>query len=149
MKKTVKSLFVLMIMAILLVGMTGCGDDEKSKKDKDEANESNNGTLVATKSGEDDFYGKYDERIEVTFKDGKAEKIVMTRELENENTAKSIEKVISYLNTEEGMKFEVEGKKIIITFDAKTYIAEQGIKDGDLSRDSFKKVLEEAGYTVK
>lgn len=147
MKKTVKSLFVLMIMAILLVGLAGCGDKEDSKKDDKKA--SNNDTLVATKSGEDDFFGKYDEKVEVSFKDDKADKIVMTRELESEETVKSIEKVIDYLNTDEGMKFEVEGNKVIITFDAETYIAEEGLDDDDLSRDAFKKDLESAGYTVK
>ena len=142
MKKTVKSLFIFMIMAILLVGMTGCGKEKTTKKDE-------NSNLVATKSGEDSTFGKYEERIEISFKDKKADKIVMTRDLEDEEIAKNLEKVISYLNTEEGIKFEVEGKKIIITFNADAYATEEGLDEEGLTRDSLKEELEKAGYTVE
>ena len=121
-------------MAVLLLALTGCGENKK---------------LVATKDGEDDFFGKYKETVEITFKDKKADKIVMTRELESEEVAKSIEKVIGYLNTDEGMKFEVNDKKVTITFKPEAYAKEEGLKDSDLSRDSLKKELEDAGYKVK
>jgi hypothetical protein len=134
MKKTAKSILLFMVMAILLLALTGCGENQK---------------LVATKSGEDDFFGKYEETVEITFKDKKADKIVMTRELEDEEVAKSIEKLIGYLNTDEGMKFEVDGKKVTITFKPEAYAKEEGLSDSDLSRKSLKKELEDAGYKVK
>lgn len=134
MKKTAKSILLFMVMAVLLLALTGCGENKK---------------LVATKDGEDDFFGKYKETVEITFKDKKADKIVMTRELESEEVAKSIEKVIGYLNTDEGMKFEVNDKKVTITFKPEAYAKEEGLKDSDLSRDSLKKELEDAGYKVK
>lgn len=134
MKKTAKSILLVMLMAILLLALTGCGENKK---------------LTATKDGEDDFFGKYKETIEITFKDKKADKIVMTRELEKEETAKSIEGLIEYLNTDEGMKFEVNGKKVTITFDPQAYAKEEGLKEDELTRDSLKKELEDSGYKVK
>ena len=61
MKKTAKSILLVMVMAVLLLALTGCGENKK---------------LVATKDGEDNFFGKYKETIEITFKDKKADKIV-------------------------------------------------------------------------
>ena len=134
MKKTAKSILLVMVMAVLLLALTGCGENKK---------------LVATKDGEDNFFGKYKETIEITFKDKKADKIVMTRELEDEETAKSIKELIGYLNTDEGMKFEVDGKKVTITCEPKSFAKELGLQDDDLSRESLKKDLEDEGYKVK
>ena len=117
MKKTAKSILLVMLMAILLLALTGCGENKK---------------LTATKDGEDDFFGKYKETIVITFKDKKADKIVMTRELEDEEVAKSISGLLEYLNTDEGMKFEVDGNKVTITFDPQAFADEEGLDEDDL-----------------
>lgn len=143
MKKTLKISVILAIIAMLMLTLTGCGNDSKKK--------SENNNLVATKSGEDSFFGKYEETVEISFKDDKADKIVMTRDLEDEEKAESISSVFEYLDESEmeGMKVERDGKKIIITLEPKTFAEQESLNDEDLSRDSLKKELEEDGYTIK
>ncbi len=145
MKKAIKISAILAIIAMLMLALTGCGKDESKNKS------SNNDNLVATKSGEDSFFGKYEETVEISFKDNKADKIVMTRELEDEEKAESISSVFEYLDESEmeGMKVERDGKKIIITLEPKTFAEQESLNDEDLSRDSLKKELEEDGYEIK
>ena len=145
MKKAIKISAILVIIAMLMLALTGCGKDESKNKS------SNNDNLVATKSGEDSFFGKYEETVEISFKDNKADKIVMTRELEDEEKAESISSVFEYLDESEmeGMKVERDGKKIIITLEPKTFAEQESLNDEDLSRDSLKKELEEDGYEIK
>ena len=145
MKKAIKISAILAIIAMLMLALTGCGKDESKNKS------SNNDNLVATKNGEDSFFGKYEETVEISFKDNKADKIVMTRELEDEEKAESISSVFEYLDESEmeGMKVERDGKKIIITLEPKTFAEQESLNDEDLSRDSLKKELEEDGYEIK
>ena len=151
MKKTVKNLFLVMVMAVLLFGLTACGDNDSSKKDEKNKEESKANVLVATKKGEDNFYGEYTETYEITFKDDKADKIVMTRELESEEKAENIAKVLEYLDESElqGMKIERDGNKIIITLDSEAFAAEEDVEEDELTKESLKKKLEDEGYTVK
>ena len=134
MKKTAKSILLVMVMAVLLLALTGCGENKK---------------LVATKDGEDNFFGKYKETIEITFKDKKADKIVMTRELEDEETVETVKGVLPYLNDEEGMKFEVKDNKVIITFDPQAYAEDEGLSVNELTKEAFEKELKDNGYTIK
>mgnify|MGYP004479203977 FL=1 len=133
MKKTAKSLLLVMVMAVLLLGLTGCGENKK---------------LVATKEDEDSTFGKYKETIEITFKDKKADKIVMTRELEDDKISE-FKDYIDYLNTDDSVKYEIDGNKLIITMDAKAYAESEDVSDEDLSRKSLKEELEDDGYKVK
>ena len=136
MKKTVKSLFLVVLMATLLLGLTACTNKNK---------------LVATKDGEDDFFGKYKETVEISFKDDKAETIVMTRELEDKEIADKLQQLIDSVGTEAlgGMDIKVEDNKVIMTLNPEEFAAEEDLDDEDLSRDSLKKELEEDGYKVK
>lgn len=135
MKKTLKGVFLFVVMAVMLLAMTGCGENNK---------------LVATKEGEESGFGKYKETIEVTFKDKKADQITMTRELEDQDKADSISKALEYLGADafNGMDVKVDGKKVIMTLNAKDFLGDD-VKDEDLSRDSIKKELEDDGYKVK
>jgi len=135
MKKTLKGVFLFVVMAVMLLAMTGCGENNK---------------LVATKEGEESGFGKYKETVEVTFKDKKADQITMTRELEDQDKADSISKALEYLGADafNGMDVKVDGKKVIMTLNAKDFLGDD-VKDEDLSRDSIKKELEDDGYKVK
>lgn len=135
MKKTLKGVFLFVVMAVMLLAMTGCGENNK---------------LVATKEGEETGFGKYKETVEVTFKDKKADQITMTRELEDQDKADSISKALEYLGADafNGMDVKVDGKKVIMTLNAKDFLGDD-VKDEDLSRDSIKKELEDDGYKVK
>lgn len=135
MKRTVKSIFLFLVMAVMLLALTGCGENKK---------------LVATKEGEESGFGKYKETVEVTFKDKKADKITMTRELEDQDKADSIAKALEYLGADafDGMDVKVDGKKVIMTLNAKDFLGDD-VKDEDLSRESIKKELEDDGYKVK
>lgn len=135
MKKTAKSILLVMVMAVLLFGLTACGKNK----------------LVATKDGEDNFFGKYKETIEITFKDNKADTIIMTRELEDKEVADNLAKLIDSVGTEAlgGMDIKVDGNKVIMTLNSEQFAAEENLDDEDLSRDSIKKELEKDGYKVK
>lgn len=135
MKKTVKSVFLFVVMAVMLLALTGCGENKK---------------LVATKDGEEAGFGKYKETVEITFKDKKADKITMTRELEDQDKADTIAKALETLGSDafDGMDVKVEGKKVIMTLTAKDFLG-SSVKDEDLSRESIKKELEDDGYKVK
>ena len=162
MKKFLSLILVILLLSGLLL-FTGCenndnNDGEKSSstvtdtnkidnKEKNAITDSNN--LVATKYAEDDFFGKYKETIVITFKNKQATMIVMTREIEDEEIAKSINSYIDELNQDSGMKFEVDGTNIIITLDQKAFADEEGLKESDLTIESLQKELEYDGYTIE
>ena len=137
MKKTVKSSLLVAVLAILLLALTGCGGNK----------------LVATKSESNELFGKYEEKIEITFKKDKVDKVVMTMEFENEDKAKGIAALYNMSKDEDmkDIKVEQKGKKLVMTMDAKAFTAQEGNKDDDssLTKESIKKSLEEAGYKVK
>lgn len=136
MKKTVKYLLVAFAMVVLLFSLTGCGSNK----------------LVATKTVEDEFFGKYEEKIEIEFKDDKAETIVWTMEFENEDDAESTASMFKLLEGDEefeGIEVEQKDNKVILTMDAQSFASQQDIDDGSLSKDEMKKSLEEEGYKVK
>ena len=136
MKKLVKGSLLLMVVAMILMALTGCGKNK----------------LIATKSNSADssLLGAYDEKIEVTFKNDKADKIVWTMEFEDENKAKSAAGLYQMASSEiEGLEVKQDGKKVVLNMSVKAFADSADMKDEDLSKDAFKKALEEQGYTVK
>lgn len=136
MKKLVKGSLLLMVVAMMLMALTGCGKNK----------------LVATKSNSADnsLLGAYDEKIEVTFKNDKADKIVWTMEFKDENKAKSAAGLYQMASSEiDGLEVKQDGKKVVLNMSVKAFADTADMKDEDLSRDAFKKALEEQGYTVK
>ena len=127
MKKTIKSSLLLIVMAVILFALTGCA----------------NSKLVATKSNSEGGM-KYEEKIEITFKNKLANKFKMTMEFEDESTAKMLGE---YLKDEEG--FKQDGKKIIYEMNVEEYAKQEGVKKEELTRDYLKKELEKDGYKVK
>lgn len=136
MKKTAKSIVLALVMGILLIALTGCGANK----------------LVATKSSDDEFMGKYEEKIEISFKDDKAYQIVWTMEFEDEDKAESVASIFKLANSsDEDTKIDVEqnGKKVTLKMDAKSFASQEDIDDNSLSKEEMKKSLEDEGYTVK
>ena len=140
MKKVLKSVALLLIIGMVLVLLTGCGGDK----------------LIATKTTEDDSMGlgKYEEKIEVKFKDDKVSEMIMTYEFEKEESAKSMAALFNLgasMAGEDMKGFEVEqkGKKFVMKMDAKAYAEQEGATDEEMTKEAIKKSLEEDGYTVK
>lgn len=136
MKKTAKSIVLALVMGLLLIVLTGCGANK----------------LVATKSSDDEFMGKYEEKIEISFKDDKADQIVWTMEFEDEDKAESVASIFKLAsNSDEDTKIDVEqkGKKVTLKMDAKSFASEEDMDDNSLSKEEMKKSLEDEGYTVK
>ena len=139
MKKTLKSLGILLIMGMMLFLLTGCGSDK----------------LVATKTTEDDMMGNYKEEIVMTFKNDKVETMEMSMEFDDEETAQGMYGLYNMgLSTSEesdteGMEVKQDGKKLVIKMDAKTYAETEGASDEEMTKEALKKALEEDGYTVK
>jgi hypothetical protein len=137
-KKTIKNIALVLVMGIMLVLLTGCGGNK----------------LVATKASEDDTMGKYNEKIEITFKNNKANEIKMTYEFEDKSNADSM---YSSLNLGmamageevEGLKVEQDDKKVIMTMDSKAFEEQEGTNDEEMTKDALKAKLEEQGYKVK
>ena len=98
--------------------------------------------------------GKYNERIEITFKNNKANEIKMTYEFEDKSNADSM---YSLLNLGmamageevEGLKVEQDDKKVIMTMDSKAFEEQEGTNDEEMTKDALKAKLEEQGYKVK
>ncbi len=139
MKKVLKSVTLIVTMGLILFLLSGCGNDK----------------LIATKTTENDMMGNYKEEIIMTFKDDKVTNIEMSMEFEEEETASSMYAVLNMgasLSEEsnlEGMEAKQDGKKLIITMDAKAYAESEGISDEEMTKDVLKTSLEEEGYTVK
>lgn len=139
MKKTIKGLVLALLMGLIVISLTGCGQDK----------------LVATKTTEDGMMGNYEEEVTVTFKKDKVETVKMAMEFENEETAQGMYGLLNMgmsMSEEgdlEGLKIEQDGKKIIMTMDAATFAESEGASDEDMTKEAIKKSLEEEGYTVK
>ena len=130
MKKTAKSIVLALVMGLLLIALTGCGANK----------------LVATKSSDDEFMGKYEEKIEISFKDDKADQIVWTMEFEDEDKAESVASIFKLANnSDEDTKIDVEqkGKKVTLKMDAKSFASEEDMDDNSLSKEEMKKSLED------
>ena len=139
MKKTLKALALALVMGILVISLTGCGSNK----------------LVATKTTEDPMMGNYKEQITMTFKNDKVETIEMSMEFDNEETAQGMYGIFSLgMSMDEegqldGMDVKQDGKKLVITMDAKAYAESEGASDEEMTKEALKKALEEDGYTVK
>ena len=142
MKKTLKVLGLVILIGLIIISLTGCGKD----KTEDEAIEK----LVATKITEDETIGNYKETIIVTYKEDKVETISMEMEFDKEEIAKTMYEYINMeMSSEDGTEVKQEGKKLIISMDQSTYVESEGTTEEDMTKEAFKKSLEESGYTVK
>ena len=141
MKKTLKALALALVMGLIIISLTGCGGNK----------------LVATKKVEDEMMGNYKEEIVMTFKDDKVETIEMSMEFDDEKTAENMAGVFGFMMSmpqEEGeslagMNVKQDGKKLVITMDAKTYAQSEGASEEEMTKEALKAALEEEGYTVK
>lgn len=133
MKKTLKISALLAIIAIMLVSLTGCFKNK----------------IVATKHVDADksMVGAYDEKIEITFKKDKADKIVWTMEFDDEDKAEKMSSL--YKEFIKDADVDQKGKKIVITIKTKDFADQNDMKEEDLTKDNLVKKLEDQGYTVK
>lgn len=133
MKKTLKISALLAIIAIMLVSLTGCFKNK----------------IVATKHVDADksMVGAYDEKIEITFKKDKADKIVWTMEFDAEDKAEKMSSLYKEFIKEADV--DQKGKKIVITIKTKDFADQNDMKEEDLTKDNLVKKLEDQGYTVK
>ena len=134
MKKTLKSLLLVSFMLVILLALTGCGDK-----------------LVATRETEE-MGMKMEEKIEVSFKDDKVNKVKMTYTFDSKEQAESMKSLFTLGMSMSGettnLDIKQSGKKLTIEADAEAY-AELAGEDVDISKDELREQLEEEGYTVK
>ncbi len=139
MKKTVKSLLVVLLMGITLLMLTGCGGNK----------------LVATKETDDESYGKYTEKAVILFDNNKVSKVTTTMEYENEDTATQVYAIFNWAKSMatdgelDGFDVKQDKNKITMEMDAKVFADQEGISEEDMTKEAVKKSLEENGYTVK
>ena len=144
MKKTAKVLLLLMFIAVLVCTLTGCGNKNKENDNKQDK-------LVATKTETDSYFGEYKQTMEISFKDEKAETIIITYDFASEETAKGITSMFSLAGSEQlqGVDLKQDGTKFIMTFNAKAYAEQQKLDEANLSREYFKSNLENNGYEIQ
>lgn len=135
MKKTLKIMLVVAFLAIALFALTGCGNK-----------------LVATRESEE-MGMKMEEKVEISFKNDKVNKVKMTFTFDDKDTAESMKSLLSLGFTmsgesSEGFEIKQSGKKVIIELDSKSY-ASMGNEYAGLSKEELKEQLEEDGYKVK
>lgn len=135
MKKTLKIMLVVAFLAIALFALTGCGNK-----------------LVATRESEE-MGMKMEEKVEISFKNDKVNKVKMTYTFDNKDTAESMKSLLSLGltmsgETSEGFEIKQSGKKVIIELDSKAYASMESEYEG-LSKEELKEQLEEDGYKVK
>lgn len=134
MKKTLKIMLVVAFLSIALFALTGCGNK-----------------LVATRESEE-MGMKMKEKVEISFKNDKVNKVKMTYTFDDKDTAESMKSLFSLgftmSGSSDGVKIKQSGKKVIIELDGEAY-ADMESEYEDLSKDELKEELEEDGYTVK
>ena len=131
MKKSIKYVALIAIIVIAVAFLAACND--------------NSNKLVATKTTEDEYMGKYDEKIEITFKDEEAQEVKWTYSFDDEENAQSLASMYS-LFSDEGVNVETNGKNVTITMNAETFT---GLSGEGNSKAEIKTALEEERYTVK
>ncbi len=136
MKKSLKILLIVAFMATLLLALTGCGNK-----------------LVATKETTENGM-TFKEKVEVSFKKDKIDKVKMTYTFDDEETAETMKAILtmgmSMAGDElEGLEVEQKGKKVIMKLDAKAFAEMEGASEVDVDKDTLKEQLEEEGYKVK
>lgn len=144
MKKTLKIIVLIAIMLVAVLALTGCGNK-----------------LVATKDVEGtSTEPKHSEKIEISFKNDKVNKVKMTYTFDNKDDAKkfvdSYNAILSLANAfasgDESISLptmEQKGKKAIMEMDAKMYSEMSGETEAGMTKDEVKASLEEEGYKVK
>ncbi|MDO5555402.1 MAG: hypothetical protein Q4G09_01725 [Clostridia bacterium] len=140
MKKIAKSAILLLVMGMILILLTGCGGDK----------------LVATKTTDDDeMFGKYEEKIEVSFKSDKVDKVKMTLKFEDSEKAESAYSMFNFATSmleeeeKDGFKVKQDGKNINVEMSSEVYKDQEYLDDEDITKEAMKKSLEEQGYKVK
>ena len=129
MKKTIKSIIMLLLVATMLVSLTACGNK-----------------LVATKTNKE-MGMTIEETVEIKFKDKKASETKITYEFFNSSEAIIYHDTISMGVLPEGVTIERKDKSVIVKYSEEYYSS-----FGDLGRTTkaeIKEDLEKNGYIVK
>ena len=129
MKKTKKSILFLAIIFCILITLTGCGNKK----------------IIATKTSTISNMN-YDERIEVTFKGNKADKIVWELTFSEEKIAEAY--VSSFKNMYD-IDIKQDGNKAIMTLNSDSFSKIVGDEKFDSSYKRMKEDFESEGYTVE
>lgn len=149
MKKTVKSIFMVLMMTVLVLSLAGCGkNDSKAQK-------ANVETLVGSKEAKDTTFGNYKETVEFTFDNGKANKATVKMDFEEEEKAKSAEEMLKYMaSITDKISVERTEKKVVVTMEPQEFLGldeedSDESKDNALSKESLQKELENQGYEIQ
>ena len=144
MKKTLKIIALIAIMLVAVLALTGCGNK-----------------LVATKDVEGtSSEPKHSEKIEISFKKDKVNKVKMIYTFDNKDDAKKfvdsynalIALASAFTSGDEKISLptiEQKGKKTTIEIDAKMYAEMSGETEAGMTKEEVKASLEKQGYKVK
>ena len=130
MKKILKVTLYLLMIILVAILITGC----ESKK------------IIATKTSQDESVGEYEEIVEVTFKDKKADEVTVIYKFETLEDANNIYNLYRLFIKEE-INVDNEEKSVIIKMNADSYFKKE--ENLGRSRKEIKSYLEGQGYNVK
>ncbi|MBR2241494.1 MAG: hypothetical protein IJ890_09025 [Clostridia bacterium] len=131
MKKTAKSVLLALMMVVLMLALTGCGEKK----------------IVGT-AEEDDVKST----VEIKYdKNDKATEIKMIYECKSNDDAKeATESFKKELGEKDGITVKQSGKKVTVTMKVKAFAESYGLdydKNADkLTKDSMKEMFESMGY---
>jgi len=127
MKKILKGVIFSILMLVMVVALTGCGNK-----------------LVATKTSTEDGV-EINEKHEIKFKGDKLDSIKMIYEFSDEASAAEMGEFMQLAFPE----VEIDGKKVTMNLSPEDYAAGFEESEEDITKESIKALLEEEGYTVK
>jgi len=141
MKKIVKNVILMMLLATVCVAFAGCGNKKNS-------NSGNDGKMVVSKQSDSD---NYNQKIEILFDgEGKANKFVMTIECYDVDVANSMVDLLKMSDKLSNSDIVIDGTKVKVELSPKDFFDEEGLEYSDerLGRDSIKKMFEANGYMI-
>lgn len=106
--------------------------------------------ITGKKKSSDTTLGDYTEIISVGFAGNNVVSFSVAMEFDTEEKAKQIYSAYSAASNKiENLTVSVEGKKFVMSMDAKTFFTQYNISESNASKDSLKSTLESKGYTVE
>lgn len=148
MKKVYNVLLVMILSIVLMVSISGCAeksdksDDKKEENSTSTSNTTNSSDVLVAEKEQSESGIKYTQRMEISFKDGKAYEIKAVMVFEDESIASLAG---SIYEGEEG--FELNGKELSMKM--KVDDIAPGADEDELTREYFEKELKDEGYTIK
>lgn len=139
MNKLFKGIIIITTLLVMILTLAGCGNK-----------------LVATKTTEetntDGEVMKYDEKMQIYFKNNTVSSVKTEYEFQSEDDANTIKagfELIKAFVSDFNIEINQKGKKLTIELDKEAFETLQDLDESSLTKEAIKTELEKNGYKVK